>query len=263
MNGPSSFPAVEGRIERRLLVNLRIDPDRVAPVLPAPFRPLLVDGWAIAGLCLIRLAGLRPAGFPGQVPSWVPGRVPGARGISTENVAHRIAVEWDENGERRTGVWIPQRHSSSWLTVGLGGRVFPAVHSYAHFDVRDTGSTISIEVTRHHAPLASVSCTAALRPPTDSVFGSLRDAEAFFRGGSTGVSPAARRDRCDVVDLAVDRWNLQPLEIIEAHSTILEALGPMDESSVWDSAFIMRDMPCRWTSPAGTDTHLEPELLDR
>jgi hypothetical protein len=33
-----------GRIARRLLVNYRVDPDAIAPLLPAPFRPALVDG---------------------------------------------------------------------------------------------------------------------------------------------------------------------------------------------------------------------------
>jgi hypothetical protein len=48
-----------------------------------PFRPQLVHGWAVAGICLIRLGRLRPS------------RVPSAVGLRSENAAHRIAVEWD------------------------------------------------------------------------------------------------------------------------------------------------------------------------
>src|SRR5262249_9797878 len=57
-------PAVQGMIERRLLVNYRIAPDALSGILPPPFRPKLVGGYAIAGICLIRLASVRPRGLP-------------------------------------------------------------------------------------------------------------------------------------------------------------------------------------------------------
>jgi uncharacterized protein YqjF (DUF2071 family) len=242
---------VEGRIERRLLVNMRVDPDAVSRVLPDPFRALIVDGWSIAGMCLIRLTGLRPAGLPSRL------------GLTTENVAHRIAVEWDDQGERRTGVWIPQRHTASRLTVALGGRAFPAVHSFARFDVDDRGDEISINVTRDHRPFISVSAAAAADVPDSSVFSSMDEANAFFQTGSTGVSPAGRNERCDMVDLDVDGWNLRPLRIMEAHSTILEDLWPNGTSSEWDSAFIMRDMKCRWSSPNDRRSVVEAALAGR
>lgn len=47
-------PVIEGTVERRLLVNYRVDPDLAAAVVPPPFRPQLVNGWAVAGICLIR-----------------------------------------------------------------------------------------------------------------------------------------------------------------------------------------------------------------
>ena len=74
---------VECTIERRLLVNYRIDAEMVQRQLPAPFRPQLVSGWAVGGVCFIRLGDLRPNHCPSGV------------GIRTENVAHRFAVEWD------------------------------------------------------------------------------------------------------------------------------------------------------------------------
>ena len=55
---------MRGVIERRLLVNYRVDPEVVADQLPAPFEPELVNGYAVAGICLIRLGRLRPRSFP-------------------------------------------------------------------------------------------------------------------------------------------------------------------------------------------------------
>ena len=111
------MPKLVGEIERRLLVNYRVDPEVLAKLLPAPFRVQLVNGVGVAGICLIRLGGMRPSGLPG----WV--------GRGSENAAHRIAVEWDDHGTRRTGVWIPDRRTSSRLTVALGGRAFPSSKS--------------------------------------------------------------------------------------------------------------------------------------
>lgn len=51
-------------IERRLLVNYRADPAIVASLLPAPFRPQQIGGWAVAGICLIRLGQVRPPRVP-------------------------------------------------------------------------------------------------------------------------------------------------------------------------------------------------------
>ncbi len=48
---------MECTIERRLLVNYRIQPEFVAALLPRPFRPQLISGLAVGGVCLIRLGG--------------------------------------------------------------------------------------------------------------------------------------------------------------------------------------------------------------
>ena len=63
----SLLPVIEGVIARRLLLNFRVRPDLLAPLLPAPFRPKLVKGYAIAGICLIRLTQLRPRFLPAIV----------------------------------------------------------------------------------------------------------------------------------------------------------------------------------------------------
>src|SRR5882757_5239213 len=81
-----NIPTMHGIIERRMLVNFRVRPDVVRPLLPEFFRPKLVNGWAMAGICLIRLKNMRPHGFPA------------ACGLTSQNAAHRIAVEWDEAG---------------------------------------------------------------------------------------------------------------------------------------------------------------------
>ena len=89
------IPTIQGLIDRPVLVNFRVDPDVLSRICPSPFRPQTVNGFGVAGICLIRLKHIRPR----ILPSFL--------GISSENAAHRIAVEWDSNGVTKTGVYIP------------------------------------------------------------------------------------------------------------------------------------------------------------
>ncbi len=74
------LPRLRGVIERRMLVNYRVEPEVLARQLPAPFEPKLHNGKALVGICLIRLRGVRPR------------FVPEGLGIRSENAAHRAAV---------------------------------------------------------------------------------------------------------------------------------------------------------------------------
>src|SRR5438128_2734307 len=99
------IPVIRRVIDRRILVNYPVDVDVLAPLLPAPFRPKVVQGVGMVGICLIRLKKVRPTFFP----SWL--------GISSENAAHRTAVEWEDNGTGREGVYVRRRDTSSWLNA--------------------------------------------------------------------------------------------------------------------------------------------------
>jgi hypothetical protein len=88
------IPVIRGVIDRRILVNYRVAPDVLAPLLPPSFRPKLHGGYGMVGICLIRLRGMRPK----FLPPWL--------GMSSENAAHRTAVEWDEAGHVRDGVYV-------------------------------------------------------------------------------------------------------------------------------------------------------------
>ena len=81
-------PSMSSIVERRLLVNYRVDPEVAASLLPAPLRPQLANGWGVAGICLIRLGRLRPSWYltgPGCAP-----RMP--RTASPSNGTRRAAA---------------------------------------------------------------------------------------------------------------------------------------------------------------------------
>lgn len=58
------FSSIRGTIVRRVLVNYRVRPEAIERSLPRPFRPQLVEGWSIAGICLIGLRNIRPKLLP-------------------------------------------------------------------------------------------------------------------------------------------------------------------------------------------------------
>ena len=123
---------MSGVVERRLLINYRVDPTIAASMLPAPFEPQVVNGWAVAGICLIRLGHLRPRFIPARL------------GLTSENAAHRFAVKWRDATGPRTGVYIPIRHSGSGMNVAVGDRLFPGRHERADFEVIETDDSIAV-----------------------------------------------------------------------------------------------------------------------
>ncbi len=241
------LPAIQGMIRRRLLVNFRVDPDVMARALPAPFRPKLYDGHAIAGICLIRLEQMRPAGLPSVC------------GLASENAAHRIAVRWEEpGGNPHEGVFIPRRDTGSWLNHFAGGRVFPGEAHRADFAVVDDGTNVTMSIHardgRMHVELRAHEADAL---PTSSCFGSLAESSAFFAGGSLGYSVTRDDCRLDGIRLQTDGWRVRPLAIEGVASSFFadESVFPAG-SVVFDHALVMRDLRHTWHQEA--DLFTEP-----
>lgn len=237
------LPVINGLIRRRLLVNFRVDEDVMRSFLPAPFRPKLHRGYAIAGICLIRLERIRPNGLPSFC------------GISSENAAHRIAVLWDEpSGGSREGVFIPRRDTGSRLNHFAGGRIFPGEHHLADFDVTDDGSRISMSI-RARDGLMSVQLRARESDafPDSSCFESLAESSAYFEGGSVGYSVTRNCCRLDGIRLQTDGWQVRPLAVEHVESSFFldETVFPAS-TITFDHALIMRDLNHQW--------HKEPDM---
>jgi hypothetical protein len=228
------YPKIEGLIRRRLLVNFLVDPKFVRRLLPAPFRPQVIGGAAQAGICLIRLERMRPMGLPAAI------------GFSSENAAHRIAVEWETSGCLHSGVYIPRRDSDSRITRIAGGRVFPGKHHAAHFEVRDHGGEIAftMESCDAHTNVELRARPAAAMPST-STFANLAAASSYYERGSLGYSPAG--DHLDGIRLVTRTWKLQPLEVEYVRSSFFGDVTRFPPGSVeFDSALVMRDIESAW-----------------
>jgi hypothetical protein len=229
-------PVVRGVIDRRVLVNYRVDPAVLDRILPSPFRPKLIHGWGMAGVCLIRLKQIRPRFLPAFV------------GISSENAAHRIAVEWEQDGVTREGVFIPRRDTSSRLNTLAGGRLFPGEHHHARFQVeeRDGRYRIALDSDDGRTHLAVVGKVGSALP-AGSVFPSLQEASEFFERGSVGYSVTARPGEFDGLELRSFRWQVVPLEVGRVESSFFDNRALFPAGSVeFDSALLMRGIEHEW-----------------
>lgn len=230
-------PILAGIIDRRTLINFTIDPQIIQAIIPPPFRPKIYNGKAIAGICLIRLKQIRPKGLPGFL------------GISSENGAHRIAVEWTDNGVIKEGVFIPRRDTSSLLNTMAGGRIFPGKHFHARFDVKEKDGRYQVAFKSVDGTSISIDGAATDTFNSNSIFKTLENASAFFEGGAVGYSPNG--NHFDGLKLDTFNWKVTPLHVSEVHSSFFEneALFPKG-TVVFDNALLMTSIQHEWRSVA-------------
>ena len=246
------IPILTGIIKRRMLINFRVDSDVMQKLLPTPFRPKLHQGYAIAGICLIRLEHIRPAGLSAFL------------GFSSENAAHRIAVEWDDpSGEQKEGVFIPRRDTASRLNHLTGGRIFSGEHHLAAFRVVDDGARVDF---------AMKSCDKAVSVrvrgfdsdvlPSSSCFASLAESSHFFECGSLGYSVTRQPHRLDGLRLKTLAWRVRALTVEQVKSSFFADTAHFPVGSLqFDHALIMRDIPHEWHQAASMTTKTEPVYM--
>ena len=230
------LPVIRGTIDRRILANYRIDPIVMKTFLPQPFRPKIVNGFAIGGICLIRLKAIRPRFSPFR---W---------GLGSENAAHRIAVEWDADGRTHEGVYIPRRDTSSLLNTLVGGRIFPGVHHRASFAVKETSESLSVKMNSVDGEAhVFVRGTVTDTFPQTSLFGSISEASEFFKRGSLGYSVTHIQGSYDGLELRCRDWKMETLEVEQIESSFFDDRARFPANSIhFDCALLMRSIEHEW-----------------
>jgi len=229
------IPTIIGLIDRRILVNFTVDPDIVQKIIPRPFQPKIYRGKAIVGIRLIRLKHIRPKGLPNFI------------GISSENGAHRIAVEWTEDSEIKEGVYIPRRDTSSYMNSLAGGRIFPGKHFHAKFDVGEANGHYHVAFKSSDGTTISIDADKTDTLNADSIFQNLETASEFFEGGAVGYSPNG--DNFDGLKLKTYKWKVEPLNVTSVQSSFFEDESNFPKGSVlFDNALLMTEIKHEWHS---------------
>lgn len=230
------LPLIQGVIDRRMLINYRVDPQWLARMLPAPFRPKLHRGHGVVGICLIRLKSMRPR----WCPSWL--------GFQSENAAHRFAVEWDEPGCVREGVYVRRRDTDSRFNALAGGRLFPGIQSHSQFTVRESATELAVNVDSDDGQVhLSVVGAVASRLPADSIFQTLAEASDFLERGSRGYSATPDPTRFQGMELKCTRWHVEPLAIEAVRSSLFDDPALFPPGSIkFDCGILMRGIEHQW-----------------
>ncbi len=227
------IPTLQGTIDRRILINFQVEQEVLNNFLPKPFKAKLVNGKGMAGICLIRLKEIRLKGFPKQL------------GIASENGAHRIAVEWIENGVQKEGVYIPRRDTSSKLNAFAGGTLFPGVHHLAQFVVNESAGAYEVAFKSDDDTTLSIKAQETQTWPADSIFENLSCASAFFQNGALGYSPGG--SNFQGIELKTNDWKVHQLAVVDVQSSFFENEKVFPKGSVkFDNALLMKNIEHEW-----------------
>jgi len=231
------LPVISGVLDRRILLNYSLDPDYLKKFLPKPFRPRLYNGVGVGGVCMIRFSGLRPKFAPAFM------------GIDSENAAHRIAIEWENNGQKFEGVFIPKRNTASRFNYLTGGRIFPGLFQMSQFVVKEHDNNYFLEITPKpdKEPMVVFNGEASTQLSEKSIFSNLEVASDFFAKGSIGYSLSANGSHFQGMELRLLEWSIQPMKIKHAAVHLFENTGSFPNGTAkLDSAMLMRNLPHEW-----------------
>jgi hypothetical protein len=224
-----------GVIKRRFMLNYRADPEVVNRLLPAPFHPKLYHGYAIVGVCLVRLESLRPRGLP----LWL--------GVSSENAVHRIASEWtDAKGIYREGVFVARRDTDLWLSTILRGKLFRERYHKARFAVDESVGHVEFAYrSLDNSTEVSFSGDEALQLPVSSCFKSLQ--EDFFGSANSGGSPMEDSDSLEGIAIEAKEWKVRPFRVNRVSCSVFDDQDRFPVGSIeFDHALVMRDIAHAW-----------------
>jgi uncharacterized protein YqjF (DUF2071 family) len=229
------LPMIEGVIARRMLLNFRADAEVVQRLLPPPLRVDEHRGHAIVGVCLIRLEKLRPSGLPGSL------------GLSSENMAHRVAIRYPAPEGVRSGVFIWRRETDQRLVELLGGRLFPGVHGHARFRVRENENRLAMDVVTDGGADVSFSASVLEEWRATPSFATFDEASEFFRRGDCGFSCSLRGDELEGLQLKTLKWAMVPMQIESQQCAFYSDPQRFPAGSIeFDCGLLMRGLPHEW-----------------
>ncbi len=227
---------LNGIIDRRILINYRIKPEIVSTLLPPHLQPLIINGYASAGICLLRLKdiGIRSS------PSFLR--------INSENAAHRFLVTYKENGNIMQGVYIPRRDTDSLLNVFLAGKILSWPHFSDSFRVAEHDGSYFVDMrSRDGKTQIKVDAMSGYKFPSNSMFHSLEHASSCFENCSTGISPSTSPGIFKAIHLCTRNWKVSPLKIKSLSSSYFQDQSVFPPGSItFDNALLMQNVNHEW-----------------
>ena len=224
---------VKGIIDHRILLNYRIDSKIMKQNLPREFKPKIINGYAIGGICQVSLSEMRPK------------KLPSILGTRSHNAAHRIAVITSK-GE---GVFITRRDTNSIVNTISSGRLFPDIYKKAEFQVDSTDRSYSVRIEHAGNCLMNIEAEVTNDIEVTSIFNSVNEISDFFLGGNIGWSKKENNKGFDAIELRTVQWSMKPLQVTNEFSAYFMDESIFPKGSVeFDSAMVMQGLEHSWIS---------------
>ena len=232
------LPVLNGIIDRRILINYRIKPEVVKSLLPPHVEPLVINGYASGGICLLRLKSIGVKYSPSFLR------------ITSENAAHRFLITYRKDDQIIKGVYIPRRDTDSKLNVLLAGKLFSWPHYPAIFQVEEGNDRYSVNMkSRDGKTELKVDAELDHNFPTNSMFDSIEHASSCFQSCPVGVSPSTNPKRFKTIQLKTRTWNVKPLQVRSLKSSFFEDQFIFPNNTIeFDNALLMERIEHEWLS---------------
>lgn len=230
------MPVMSGIIDRRILVNYKVAPEIVKSLLPPHLEPWVINGYASAGICLLRLKGIGIRHTPSLLK------------ITSENAAHRFLVTYKREGKEEHGVYIPRRDTDSRLNVLLAGKLLHWPHYPASFQSNESNGRYSVkmESADGYAGL-SIAAGVVEKFPEHSMFDSVEHASECFRDCALGISPSTSPAKFKSIELKTKSWLVKPLQVHHLQSSYFENQNLFPEGCIaFDNALLMENIEHEW-----------------
>lgn len=216
-----------GLIRQRVLLTYRVDEEWLQRQLPPGFVPTIVDGTALAGLCLLRWEALRPAGLP----AWAGFPVDG---IAERWFAHR-AGRAHQPGVVIPRRWVRGRAAATLTRLVAGGHAEPTRVSFLRHGEQ-------LRVRTLEGPLVDVTVAPAPELSSTALFGgdaaAVEALHATAKRGWSGCGNASIAATDMVADAA---WDAHPAAAVAVRQDVLP------DHAVLDHALVMERVPARLT----------------
>lgn len=231
-------PALRGRIDRRISVFYRLDPTAARGLLPQGLRPRLFRGWALGGVCMLRLARMRPRLLPIPV------------GLASELAWHRVAVEWDEGGRTLHGHYLLRSETDSRLAPIPGARLVPSPDDCTRIEVRANEEELVGRVESGDGS-TDIELVASVAPWAEgTLFKSANAAREAIASGHV-VWDGEAEGTLEGVELRSTGGSSQGLQVRRLRSQWFEDPERFPPgTTTLDCAIVVRDADHEWHAPA-------------
>ena len=228
--------ALEGVMENRMFINYRADPHVVKRILPHPFVPSIIKGYAIIGICLIDLRELGSR--------WI---FPKSLGLASKNTAHRflVKIQGDDKGCDR--FYISRRDCSSFLSTFIGNRMLANIHHQSEITIDESKGRYKIHTKNSKdGDYLNIDCEKNETLPEGSIFSDLQEVSNILEKISIGHS--FREDgTLNTLGLEIDNWEIIPLRVHNVQSCYFDDFSIFPKGSIeLDHAVLMKNVKHRW-----------------